>query len=130
LIAANQNPEQIARDKIDELLTASDRLVQSKSHLNIQASRGVAVREYQANVGRAGYILFVDKTPVGLPEAKREEEAVRLTGTFTSFHVPQCFVLAMEESRLKPTYNHFRKRKTMLRKQKDTLLFKESNVRK
>jgi type I restriction enzyme R subunit len=74
----NQNPEQIARDKIDSMLEAAGWLVQSKIKVNIGASKGVAVREYQTDVGPADYVLFVDRKPVGIIEAKREEEGHRL----------------------------------------------------
>ena len=79
MISANQNPEQLVRDNIDKMLLASGWLVQSKKQLNLAASVGVAVREYQTNIGPADYILFVHKKPVGVIEAKREEEGVRLT---------------------------------------------------
>lgn len=75
----NQNPEQIARDKIDSMLIASGWDVQSKNKVNLSAKRGVAVREYQTDIGPADYILFVDRKPVGIIEAKREEEGHRLT---------------------------------------------------
>src|SRR3954453_11169323 len=75
----NQNPEQLARDAIDKMLEASGWIVQSKGKYNLAAGIGVAVREYSTTVGPADYILFVNKLPVGLIEAKREEEGVRLT---------------------------------------------------
>lgn len=75
----NQTPEQIARDNIDKQLTASGWCIQTKSKLNLSESLGVAVREYQTNVGPADYVLFVDKKPVGVIEAKREDEGFRLT---------------------------------------------------
>jgi len=75
----NQNPEQIARDHIDQLLVASGWVIQDKKKVNLSASIGVAIREYLTDVGPADYVLFVDKRPVGLIEAKREEEGVRLT---------------------------------------------------
>ena len=75
----NQNPEQIARDHIDVLLMASGWVIQDKNKVNLAAAMGVAIREYQTDVGPANYVLFVDKKPVGLIEAKREEEGVRLT---------------------------------------------------
>jgi type I restriction enzyme, R subunit len=75
----NQNPEQIARDKIDQLLIQSGWLIQPNKALNLNAAFGVAVREYQTEVGLADYVLFVDKKPVGIIEAKREEEGHRLT---------------------------------------------------
>ena len=75
----NQNPEQLARDKIDDMLVASGWIIQSKSAINLKAGPGVAVREYQTDVGPADYILFTDAKAVGVIEAKRAEEAVHLT---------------------------------------------------
>lgn len=75
----NQNPEQIARDFIDKQLVACGWVVQSKSKINLNANLGVAVREYSTEVGPADYVLFVDGKPVGLIEAKRKEEAERMT---------------------------------------------------
>ena len=43
----NQNPEQIARDKIDQMLVDAGWVVQSKKELNLGANRGVAIKEYQ-----------------------------------------------------------------------------------
>jgi len=75
----NQNPEQKARDIIDRMLIASGWTVQDKKRVNLAAGLGVAVREYQTSVGPADYVLFVDRKPVGIIEAKREEEGHRLT---------------------------------------------------
>jgi type I restriction enzyme, R subunit len=77
--APNQNAEQIARDNIDKQLTACGWAVQKRSEINLSAGVGVAVREYITDVGPADYILFVDKKPVGVIEAKRVEEGVKLT---------------------------------------------------
>jgi type I restriction enzyme R subunit len=74
----NQNPEQIARDKIDTMLREAGWLVQSKNEVDLGASRGVAVREYQAASGFADYVLFVNRKPVGIIEAKKEDEAISL----------------------------------------------------
>lgn len=75
----NQNPEQIARDHIDRLLIESGWLVQPKSKLNLAAGLGVAVTEYRTNTGPVDYLLFIDKKPIGIIEAKKAEEGVRLT---------------------------------------------------
>jgi type I restriction enzyme, R subunit len=75
----NQTPEQIARDHIDELLTASGWVIQDKKAFNLSAGLGVAIREWLTDVGPADYVLFVDKKPVGIIEAKREEEGLKLT---------------------------------------------------
>ncbi len=75
----NQNPEQLVRDDIDQLLQASGWVLQSKQQINLAASTGVAIREYPTGIGPADYVLFVNKKPVGVIEAKRIEEGVRLT---------------------------------------------------
>ncbi len=75
----NQNPEQIARDKIDQMLIDTGWLVQSKKEIDLGANKGVAVREYQTDIGPADYVLFVDRKPVGIIEAKREDEGYHLT---------------------------------------------------
>ena len=43
------------------------------------AGLGVAVREYQTDVGPADYALFVDKKAVGIIEAKPEDWGHRIT---------------------------------------------------
>ncbi|MDA3924001.1 MAG: DEAD/DEAH box helicase family protein [Kiritimatiellae bacterium] len=75
----NQNPEQIARDKIDAMLHDAGWAVQSIKAVDLSASRGVAIREYQTDIGPVDYALFVDHAPVGVIEAKREEEGQKLT---------------------------------------------------
>ncbi len=78
-MAINQNPEQIARDRIDAMLCAAGWIVQPKRSIELSAAVGVAVREYQTDVGPADYVLFVNRQPVGVIEAKKETEGVRLT---------------------------------------------------
>jgi type I restriction enzyme R subunit len=75
----NKNPEQIARDNIDKQLTACGWVIQSIKQINLNASAGVAVKEYLTDVGPADYVLFVDGKPCGVIEAKREEEGHRMT---------------------------------------------------
>ena len=75
----NQNPEQIVRDKIDQMLIDAGWVVQSKKDVDLGASNGVALREYQAETKFADYVLFVDRNPVGIIEAKREDEGYKLT---------------------------------------------------
>ncbi len=75
----NQNPEQIARDKIDQMLIDAGWVVQSKNEVDLGANKGVALRENQADTKFADYILYVDRKPVGVIEAKREDEGQRLT---------------------------------------------------
>ena len=75
----NQNPEQLARDNIDKQLIACGWVIQNKNQINLNAGLGIAVREYQTDIGPADYVLFVDKKPVGIIEAKRAEEAVHFS---------------------------------------------------
>lgn len=74
----NQNPEQRARDSIDVMLSEAGWLVQDQSQLNLSADRGVILREYHTDSGPADYVLFIDGSPVGIIEAKREDEGHRL----------------------------------------------------
>lgn len=76
---ANQNPEQIARDNIDINLINSGWIIQNVKQINLFAGVGVAIREYQTDVGPADYVLFVDGKPCGIIEAKREEEGHRMS---------------------------------------------------
>ncbi len=75
----NQNPEQIARDHIDRLLEESGWIVQSKSKLNLAAGLGIAVTEYRTDTGPVDYLLFINRVPIGVIEAKKAEEGVKLT---------------------------------------------------
>jgi type I restriction enzyme R subunit len=65
-------PEELARIKIDEKLTACGWIIQNMSGLNRYASLGVAVREFALDTGEADYLLFVDGKAVGVVEAKPE----------------------------------------------------------
>lgn len=75
----NRTPEQKAREKIDLMLTQAGWVVQSKREVNLSAGKGVAIREYQTDIGPADYVLFVDRIPVGVIEAKREEVGESIT---------------------------------------------------
>ena len=75
----NRFPEQLARDKIDMMLEQAGWKVQSKDKIDFSAGLGIAVREYQTSVGPADYVLFVDKTPVGVVEAKPENWGQNIT---------------------------------------------------
>ena len=75
----NQTPEQAARDKIDAMLSHAGWMVQDKKKINFSAGLGIVVREYQTDVGPADYVLFVDKKPVGVVEAKPEVWGQKIT---------------------------------------------------
>ena len=75
----NITPEQKARNHIDAMLERAGWQVQSKSKINFGASLGIAVREYLTSAGPADYVLFIDKKPVGVIEAKPEDWGQKIT---------------------------------------------------
>ena len=77
--SANQTPEQAARDKIDAMLELAGWKVQSKKKIDFSAGLGIAVREYQTDIGPADYVLFVDKNPIGVVEAKPKKRGHNIT---------------------------------------------------
>ena len=77
--SANQTPEQAARGKIDAMLEQAGWSVQSKKRIDLGAGLGIAVREYQTDIGPADYVLFVDKKPAGVVEAKSENWGHKIT---------------------------------------------------
>ena len=77
--SANQTPEQAARDKIDTMLEQAGWKVQSKKKIDFSAGLGIAVREYQTDIGPADYVLFVDKKPIGVVEAKPKKRGHNIT---------------------------------------------------
>ena len=77
--SSNQNPEQAARDVIDAKLLQAGWLVQDKNKIDFSPGIGVAVREYPTDVGPADYVLFVDKIPVGVIEAKPQDWGQKIT---------------------------------------------------
>ncbi len=76
----NQHPEQIARDAIDQRLEQAGWKVQPYKRIDWSAGPGIAIKEYPTEDGRsADYALFIDQNPVGIIEAKRDDEGLRLT---------------------------------------------------
>ena len=75
----NQNPEQVARDRIDAQLRAAGWAVQDKDSIDLNEGEGQAVREYTTDIGPADYVLFVDRKPVGITEAKKETLGQNIT---------------------------------------------------
>jgi type I restriction enzyme R subunit len=75
----NQTAEQRARDRIDARLAEAGWVVQDKASLNWSAGRGIAIREYQTDIGPADYALFVDRKAVGVIEAKPADWGHKIT---------------------------------------------------
>jgi type I restriction enzyme R subunit len=65
-------PEELARQNIDKQLIAAGWVIQDRSHMNLYAGPGVAVREFPLQTGEADYLLFVERKAVGVVEAKPE----------------------------------------------------------
>ena len=75
----NQNPEQKARDNIDAMLAEAGWKVQDSKKVNFNAGPGIAVREFQTDIGPADYALFVDRKGVGIIEAKPDNWGHKIT---------------------------------------------------
>jgi type I restriction enzyme R subunit len=71
--AMQMTPEQKARVEIDRMLREAGWLVQDVKSVNLQAGRGVAIREFplERGFGFADYLLYVDGKAAGVIEAKK-----------------------------------------------------------
>ncbi len=67
-------PEDHARENIDRQLAAAGWIVQDPNAVDLQAGRGIAVREFPLarGHGKADYLLYVDRKAAGAVEAKKE----------------------------------------------------------
>lgn len=72
-------PEQKAREIIDKKLEQSGWIVQDRKQLNLFAGLGVAVREFPTSTGPVDYALFVEGTPLGIIEAKKDDAGEKIT---------------------------------------------------
>lgn len=72
-------PEQKAREIIDKKLEQSGWIIQDRKQLNLFAGLGVAVREFPTSTGPVDYALFVEGTPVGIIEAKKDDAGEKIT---------------------------------------------------
>ena len=72
-------PEQKAREIIDKKLEQAGWIVQDMKQLNLFAGLGVAVREFPTSTGPVDYALFIEGTPVGIVEAKKDDVGENIT---------------------------------------------------
>lgn len=72
-------PEAKARLFIDQKLNQAGWLIQDMKKANLGAGIGIALREYPTDSGPADYVLFINRKPVGVIEAKRDEAAENIT---------------------------------------------------
>jgi type I restriction enzyme, R subunit len=95
-------PEATARQSIDRGLTESGWAVLDIADTNLDASRGVAIREFPliSGHGFADYVLFVDGWAAGMIEAKKagttltgvEFQAAKYSDGFPAHHRPLPFL--------------------------------------
>lgn len=77
-------PEEQARTKIDQLLTAAGWVLQDRDAFDRNAGVGVAVREFPLMAGPCDYLLFVEGKAAGVIEAKKA--GVTLSGVVEQSH--------------------------------------------
>ena len=66
------SPEELAREKIDALLTQCGWILQNRSTIDLSAGRGIAIQEaLLKDRAEVDYLLFVDGKAIGTVEAKR-----------------------------------------------------------
>lgn len=63
------DPEEKAREHIDQLLADAGWCAQNREELDLGAALGVAVREFPLKSAFADYLLFVDRKAAGAIEA-------------------------------------------------------------
>lgn len=77
-----RTPEEEARELIDQQLAAAGWMVQDRDDADIDAGRGVAIREFPLQGGdEADYLLYADGKAIGVVEAK--PKGTTLTGVET-----------------------------------------------
>lgn len=72
-------PEAKAREIIDRKLEQAGWVIQDMKQLNLSASPGIAIREFPTDTGPADYVLFVNRQPVGVIEAKKDAAGENIT---------------------------------------------------
>lgn len=73
------SPEAKAREILDQKLELAGWAVQDYKKLTLGAALGVAIREYPTDTGPADYLLFLNREPVGIVEAKKDEAGETFT---------------------------------------------------
>jgi type I restriction enzyme, R subunit len=79
LVSENKNPEQIGHEAIDKRLRAPGWAVQDKKSIDHAVASGISVKEYTTSIGPADSVLFSDKKPLGVAEAKPDSWGTKIT---------------------------------------------------
>jgi type I restriction enzyme R subunit len=72
-------PEAKARELIDQKLEQAGWIVRDMAQFNPGEAVGIAVREYPTDTGPADYVLFINRVPVGVIEAKKDAAGENIT---------------------------------------------------
>src|SRR5574344_2113236 len=72
------HPEEKSRLKIDKKLIEVGYDVQDYQDFNLSAKKGVIIREYPTGTGPVDYLIFINKKPVGVIEAKEDKKGIDL----------------------------------------------------
>ena len=84
------SPEEKARLIIDNKLKEAGYAVQDVKEFKPMAALGVVVRGWQTDSGSADYMIFIDKRPVGVIEAKAHDKGESLN----SFAIRGCYQIS------------------------------------
>lgn len=72
------HPEEKSRLKIDKKLMEVGYDVQDYQDFNLSTKKGVIIREYPTDTGPVDYLIFINKKPVGVIEAKEDKKGIDL----------------------------------------------------
>ena len=97
-------PEQQAREEIDQMLDSSGWILQDVQDFNPTSGLGVAVREFRTTTGPADYLLFVNKEPVGVIEAKKKGVPLSLVEEQTARYSTSGFKFLNQDTPLRFAY--------------------------
>jgi type I restriction enzyme R subunit len=79
-------PEAQAREQIDAQLTAAGWVLQDYDRYDPSVARGIALREIPVTGGRCDYMLLIDRSPVGVIEAKKVGTRLSLVAEQSAFY--------------------------------------------
>ena len=71
---AMSTPEARARAIIDKKIEESGYILQDYRDRNLRAAKGVVVREFPTESGPVDYLIFINKKPIGVIEAKPDDK--------------------------------------------------------
>lgn len=85
----NQQPEQEARQIIDQMLEHSGWIVQDYKDVNLGAASGIVLRDVPLQSGECDYLILIDRKPVGIIEAKKPGTTLSGVAEQSTFYTDQ-----------------------------------------